>query len=74
MCYILVRNLNDLYIQSRNSNLNDILSRAKELVSSGLENNLLVCQEIDNHKAHSKDYWNEPRIIRQYITTIDSLS
>jgi len=69
MCYIILRNINDMYVQIRESKLSEAIRKAEDLIECGHELNLIVCKEIDNQSAKKLD-WTQPSWKREYICKI----
>ena len=72
MQFILLRNINDSNVISRNAKLSEVIKKGEALQDEGMERELIVCKEIDNIAAHKKD-WKEPYHKRELVCNLPIL-
>jgi hypothetical protein len=69
MSYIILRTMNDQFVQSRKNILSEAVARAEELIEDGIERNLLICQEVDNSEAKKLD-WSQSSYKRIFVCNV----
>lgn len=69
MCYIVLRQISDLCVQTRKTVLIDAIKSAEELIERGIEKSLIVCKEIDNTEKQKLD-WSQPTWLREYVCNV----